>query len=208
MSPKLTAALFAASCLAAATYLDSINQENAAATLAFADDDMGPEPSGPEIERITDHIAGKWKIGTTRSRNIVAQAYRVADELNLDPTLLLAVAAKESGFRNIGNPDGGFDPAKPYGMMQVHGRVHAKKFPDGHPSHTSAEENLRIGAAILKSYLAFEKGNETRALQRYNGAMKDRTRKYSKSVLAIRSELVHTAKLAQAEVITRKRRLT
>jgi soluble lytic murein transglycosylase-like protein len=55
--------------------------------------------------------------------------------------------------------------------MQVAGQYHAEKFPGGTVRHTSVRENLDIGAQVLKEYLARERGNERRALLRYNGSL-------------------------------------
>jgi soluble lytic murein transglycosylase-like protein len=84
----------------------------------------------------------------------------------------MAVAATESSFNHsVGNPGGGNDPRKPFGIMQVAGQFHPEKFPQREVRRTTVKENIEIGAQVLKEYLASEGGNERRALLRYNGSL-------------------------------------
>ena len=123
-------------------------------------------------DNIAGYLARDWNL-SPRYANQVASAMMVsAHRYELDPVLLLAVAGTESSFQHhVGNPGGGQDPMKPFGIMQVAGRWHQEKFPYGAVKVTSVAENIDIGAQVLKEYLEDEAGNERRALLRYNGSL-------------------------------------
>lgn len=129
-----------------------------------------PTPGVPEAA--VRYLSERWNLSWDYAHVVVRTVVRAAQTHKLDPLLLLAVAATESSFRHwVGNPGGGGDPEKPYGIMQVAGRWHAEKFPDGEVRVTTVEENIFIGAQVLSEYLAWENGDERRALLRYNGSL-------------------------------------
>ena len=47
----------------------------------------------------------------------------------------------------------------------------------------NVNENIMLGTSILREYLDLSKGNTKKALQRYNGASKDHSFRYSNKVL-------------------------
>jgi soluble lytic murein transglycosylase-like protein len=91
--------------------------------------------------------------------------YYEAKRAGLDPDLVLAVIQVESNFRKYA-----ISSAGARGYMQAMewwaGIV-------GEPSSDlfNVKTNLRLGCAILRSYLDKEKGNVHRALARYNGSL-------------------------------------
>jgi soluble lytic murein transglycosylase-like protein len=89
----------------------------------------------------------------------------VAKEVNLDPVLLIAVMAIESNF----NPNAQ-SGAGAQGLMQVMTRVHLNKYaPYGGPAAAfKPEANIRVGAYILKYYIA-QAGSLTGGLRYYVG---------------------------------------
>lgn len=130
------------------------------------------KPAGPDKRTITAYLAREWKLGRSYASQVAAAVLSASTRYRVDPTLLLAVAAAESSLQHsVGNPGGGVDPMKPYGIMQVAGQYHTEKFPGGVVKRTSVRENVDIGARVLKEYLALEGGNERRALLRYNGSL-------------------------------------
>lgn len=130
------------------------------------------KPSGPDKRTMTAYLAREWKLGRTYASQVASAVLTSAKRYRVDPMLLLAVAVTESSLQHsVGNPDGGADPMKPYGIMQVAGQYHPEKFPGGVVKRTSVGENVDIGAKVLKEYLAREGGNERRALLRYNGSL-------------------------------------
>jgi soluble lytic murein transglycosylase-like protein len=129
-------------------------------------------PAGPDKRTMTAYLAREWKLGRTYAAQVASAVLTSAKRYRVDPMLLLAVAATESSLQHsVGNPGGGADPMKPYGIMQVAGQHHTDKFPGGVVKRTSVVENVDIGAKVLKEYLALEGGNERRALLRYNGSL-------------------------------------
>lgn len=139
-------------------------------------------------QRIAQFIAEEWRVGLRHSAAVVQAAFSAARRYGLDPILVLAMAAKESSFRHIGNPDGGQDPSRPYGIMQVAGRWHPEKFEGGVVRATSVAENVDLGAQVIREYLDKERGDERRALLRYNGSLENDTG-YFREVSRLRKKL-------------------
>jgi hypothetical protein len=129
-------------------------------------------PARLETGALTAYLAREWKLGREYAAQVATAVLFSSKRHRVDPVLLLAVAAAESSLQHsVGNPGGGVDPMKPFGIMQVAGQYHADKFPGGTVKVTSVSENFDIGARVLKEYLALERGNERRALLRYNGSL-------------------------------------
>lgn len=148
-------------------------------------------PSGFQFnqETITSYLANEWNLGWQYASQVSAAVLSAAKRHGVDPLLLMAVAATESSFQHsVGNPGGGSDPMKPYGIMQVAGRWHPDKFPEG-VAETTVKENVDIGAQVIKEYLAIEGGNERRALLRYNGSL-NISDKYFNTVTRFKQKLI------------------
>ena len=156
----------------------------------------GPFTISPEQVHVAHYIAKEWRLGTEYTMSVVSTAYQAAVQHKLDPLLLLAMAERESSFRHIGNPDGGRNPAKPYGILQVAGRYHAEHFAQNVVKPTSVVENIYLGAAVYREYLEKEDGNERRALLRYNGALATGGR-YAHDVRHIQ-QMLHKVAMQQA----------
>lgn len=125
-----------------------------------------------EAQQAAQLLVERWRLDVHYAQRVATAVFSVAETYALDPLLLMAVAATESSFRHqVGNPGGGADPFKPYGIMQVAGRWHPEKFPEGQVRRTTVEENIEIGAKVLAEYLGWENGNVRRALLRYNGSL-------------------------------------
>lgn len=139
-------------------------------------------------DQVFDHLKHAWRVPDTLAIEILSSVERAQKQFDLSPALILAVMATESSFKHVGNPDGKFNPHKPFGLMQVYGKWHPEKFPEGRPRVTRPKENIMIGAQVLKEYIDREEGNLVRALHRYNGSLDDPTRKYSKKVLGYYKE--------------------
>lgn len=190
-----TSATFLACCLAASAWLDKEDQERATATFAFQDVDDGSATDSEGNISVTGHpaissyIASQYRIPEHQASHIVGHAFSISRSLAIDPLLILSVAAVESWFRDAGNPGGGDNPSRPHGIMQVHGKWHADKFPSGEPEVLETHENLRIGAMILTEYLALEKGDVRRALKRYHGSINLKDDPYPDKVLAVLDQL-------------------
>lgn len=121
---------------------------------------------------VASYLVREWQLGRGYASQVASAMLTAAKRHGLDPLLLMAVAATESSFKHwVGNPGGGADPMKPFGIMQVAGRYHAEKFPGGTVKQTTVRENVDLGARVLKEYLRHEQGNVKRALLRYNGSL-------------------------------------
>ncbi|MCB4359603.1 transglycosylase SLT domain-containing protein [Quatrionicoccus australiensis] len=138
-------------------------------------------PPASLYARVTGYLVAVWQLPTKYATDVATAAFAAAEKHDVDPALVLAVAAKESAFRHdVGNPGGGSNPRKPFGVMQVAGKWHADKFPDGQVRITTLAENFDVGAAVLASYLDATDGDVHRALKKYNGTTKNT---YSTAVL-------------------------
>jgi soluble lytic murein transglycosylase-like protein len=123
----------------------------------------------------THYLKSDWKLADGYARRVAVGVAHASVIYRVDPMLLLAIAAAESSFHHdIGNPGGGQDPLKPYGIMQVAGEFHRDKFPGGQVATTSVEQNINLGAAVLRQYLNEENGDVRLALRRYGGTTDDR----------------------------------
>ncbi len=114
---------------------------------------------------VADYLANKYRADPARVREYVAHVVEVSKEVNLDPILLVAVMAIESNF----NPNAqSFAGAQ--GLMQVMTKVHLDKYaPYGGPKAAfKPEANIRVGAYILKNYIAMS-GSMQRGLRYYVG---------------------------------------
>ncbi len=97
--------------------------------------------------------------------NLLKTIYYEAKRTGLEPDLVLAVIRGESNFRKYA-----ISSAGARGFMQV------MPFWANIVGETSSDlfnlrTNLRLGCAILRSYLDKEHGNIHRALARYNGSL-------------------------------------
>lgn len=166
------------------------------APVAQEDSQKGPVYT----QALVGAISSKWNVSAARVARIVSYSLHAARQLKVDPLLVLSVVAQESGFRAAGNPEPGadddepstgkkIDPMRPHGLMQVAGRWHADKFPGGLVAVTDDQTNILIGTRVLREYLDLETGDIKRALQRYNGNLKDATFKYSRQVLELKRRM-------------------
>ncbi len=119
-----------------------------------------------EQHNIARFIASRYRIALDQTQEFVEYAYRTAKDLKLDPWLILAVISVESSFDPTAESNRG---AK--GLMQVLTRVHADKFVPfgGVAAAFDPLANMRVGAQILKEYMARDGTVET-ALKGYVGA--------------------------------------
>lgn len=99
--------------------------------------------------------------GCVDSSDILKSGMEVANELDLDFKMLLAIAKVESGYRlNAKN-------GKSVGLMQTHLRWHRNKFRT--KNYFELKDNLRVGAMVFKECLTRSKGSLSKALRCYNG---------------------------------------
>ena len=128
--------------------------------------DRGILRTEAERKAVTTHLAKKFGLSPEDTAHYVAQAIAVGKEVNLDPTLILAVMAIESSFNPRAESRAGAQ-----GLMQVRTHVHQEKFePYGGPlAAFIPEANIRVGALILKACIA-KAGSLEAGLKNYLGA--------------------------------------
>lgn len=143
-------------------------------TVQVAQSEAVPVATASVVDKdtVASYLSREWNLGKQYATQVASAVLSAARRHGVDPLLLMAVAATESSFNHsVGNPGGGNDPMKPFGIMQVAGRYHQDKFPAGSVTRTNVGQNIDIGAQVIKEYLDLERGNERRALLRYNGSL-------------------------------------
>lgn len=148
---------------------------------AAVHDEVAVETPSPQDKqfRLAAFISKTWRVNTAHALTVVRAAFEAATRFQVDPIIILAIAAKESSFRHVGK-----NPNHTYGIMQVIGRYHMDKFEDGRVRATSVTENIHLGAHVMREALDRERGDLPRALMRYNGSPNKAS--YSRAVLRLR----------------------
>eukprot|EP01031_Cornospumella_fuschlensis_P004096 gene4096-5118_t len=97
---------------------------------------------------------------------LVSAAYLTARDIKLDPLLILAVMAIESGLNPFAE-----SPMGAQGLMQVMSKIHHEKFQDmgGVQAALNPVANIRVGSLILKDYVT-RGGSVEAGLKTYVGA--------------------------------------
>jgi soluble lytic murein transglycosylase-like protein len=116
---------------------------------------------------------------------VVSAAHRAAQEVGLDPLLVLAVISVESSFNPIAESAMG---AK--GLMQIIPRYHRAKLLEagGEEAVLDPEANIHVGVRILQEYV-YRRGTLEAGLQYYNGASADGSAQYAQKVMSERVRL-------------------
>lgn len=111
-------------------------------------------------------ISRRYRVAEDATHMLVSEAYKNAQKLELDPLLILAVAAIESGFNPFAESAVGAQ-----GLMQVMSKVHRDKFREHGGVHAALDPvtNIKVGSAILKDYVQ-QGGSVEAGLKRYVGA--------------------------------------
>ncbi|QBE62379.1 transglycosylase SLT domain-containing protein [Pseudoduganella lutea] len=115
---------------------------------------------------VTDWLSKRYRVANDAANMLVSTAYVTAREIKLDPLLILAVMAIESGLNPFAE-----SPMGAQGLMQVMSKVHHDKFQDmgGVQAALNPVANIRVGSLILKDYV--KRGGSVEAgLKYYVGA--------------------------------------
>lgn len=112
------------------------------------------------------YLMRKYRISADAVSLLVEAAYETGKQVALDPALLLAVMAVESGFNPFAESVMGAQ-----GLMQVMSRVHGDKLEDfgGMRAALNPVANMRVGAMILKDCIR-RGGSIADGLRLYSGA--------------------------------------
>jgi soluble lytic murein transglycosylase-like protein len=161
--------------------------------------------SSAERQAVARYVADKYKIAHSASLEFVDKAIKVSREVDLDPTLILAVAAVESNFNPFAESNKGAQ-----GLMQVMTRVHTDKYQlfGGHEAALDPDANMRVGSLILRQYIA-KGGSLNAGLRLYVGASSVLINDggYGKKVLAERERIRNAASTKFAYIPPATKRL-
>ncbi|MGI4860010.1 MAG: transglycosylase SLT domain-containing protein [Janthinobacterium lividum] len=135
--------------------------------------------------RVASYIARRYRVAQEPIDTLVRASFQTGRDVGLDPLLLLAVMAVESGFNPYAESGVGAR-----GLMQVMPTVHSDKFQyyGGPKAALEPVPNLRVGALILKDYIG-STGSIAGGLRRYVGATTPGDGGYGAKVLAERARL-------------------
>lgn len=134
---------------------------------------------------VADYLARRYRVAGDVTGNLVRAAYSTGKEVGLDPLLLLAVMAIESGFNPYAESTVGAQ-----GLMQVMSKVHRDKLEyfGGPEAALHPIANIKVGALILKECIA-SGGSLAGGLRRYVGSTSAGDGGYGAKVLAERDRL-------------------
>jgi len=111
-------------------------------------------------------LSKKYRVAPEPLSALVAEAYSIGKRTKLDPTLILAIMAIESGFNPFAQ-----SPVGAQGLMQVMTQIHRDKY-DGFGGKLAAFDpvtNLRVGVKVLQECIA-RAGSIEGGLKFYVGA--------------------------------------
>lgn len=138
--------------------------EQADASIAAAP--ARPTMVDPRQKYVVQYLARRYRVADEAVRMLVANAFEIGQEKQLDPLLILSVIAIESSL----NPFAA-SPVGAQGLMQVMTRVHAERFV-AHGGDLAALDpiaNMKVGSEILHELIS-RGGSIERGLQLYVGA--------------------------------------
>ncbi len=116
-------------------------------------------------KRVTEWLSRRYRVANTATNMLVSAAYLSAQEIKIDPLLILAVMAIESRFNPFAE-----SPMGAQGLMQVMSKLHHDKFQAlGSQSALNPAANIAVGARILKEYIS-RGGSVEAGLKAYVGA--------------------------------------
>jgi soluble lytic murein transglycosylase-like protein len=137
---------------------------------------------------VTSWLSKRYRVAGDAANMLVSTAYMTAHDIKIDPLLILAVMAIESGLNPFAE-----SPVGAQGLMQVMAKVHHAKFQQMGGSAFNPVANIRVGALILKDYV--NRGGSIEAgLKTYVGAAAfDNDSGYGSRVMAEYSKLKQVA---------------
>lgn len=115
---------------------------------------------------VSEWISKRYHVAGDATYMLVSATYQTADEIKLDPLLILAVMAIESSFNPFAE-----SPVGAQGLMQVMSKLHHDKFQNlgGVKAALNPVANIKVGSLILKDYVK-RSGSVEAGLKLYVGA--------------------------------------
>jgi Transglycosylase SLT domain len=150
------------------TMADEITVEPNAIDRATA---ANPQDLPKQQAKLAYWLSKKYRVAPEPLSALVAQAYELGGKTKIEPTLILAVMAVESGFNPFAQSAMGAQ-----GLMQVMTKVHTDKYDvfGGLLAAFDPVTNLRVGVAVLKECIS-RAGSIEGGLRQYVGATNDET---------------------------------
>jgi hypothetical protein len=132
----------------------------------IADGDKNAVRNTRQQKYVTEWLSRRYRVAGDAANMLVSTAYSTAHEIKLDPLLILAVMAIESGLNPFAE-----SPMGAQGLMQVMSKVHSDKFEEvgGKAAALNPVANIRVGSQILKDYVT-RTGSVEGGLKTYVGA--------------------------------------
>lgn len=139
-----------------------------------------PAPLTPKMQAALDYAARRYKVSSEALQPIFSTAQQSAQELKIDPLLIVAVIAIESRFNPFSESDMGAQ-----GLMQVIPRYHKEKLPENAGKLPLFDPiiNVQVGARALQEYIR-RQGSVVAGLQQFAGAADDPEQGYANKVQA------------------------
>lgn len=146
--------------------------------------------SAREQALVATYIARRYRVAQEPVGELVQAAFDTGREVGLDPLLLLAVMAIESGFNPYAESGVGAQ-----GLMQVMSKVHSDKFQyfGGQRAALDPLANIKVGALVLKDCIA-RGGSLPGGLRLYVGSTSPDDGGYGAKVMAERGRLRDVAR--------------
>lgn len=144
-------------------------------------------------------LSKKYRVAPEPISALVSEAYDIGKRVQLDPTLILAVMAIESGFNPFAQ-----SPVGAQGLMQVMTQVHSDKYQSfgGKFAAFDPMANLRVGVKVLQDCIRIA-GSIEGGLKSYVGsANMDDDNGYASKVMAEYAKLQLVAQGRQVPLTT------
>ncbi|MEJ5988391.1 lytic transglycosylase domain-containing protein [Ramlibacter sp. PS3R-8] len=127
---------------------------------------LNPKDLPKQQAAVAYWISKKYRVAPEPLSALVAEAYEIGEKMKIDPTLLLAVMAVESGFNPFAQ-----SPVGAQGLMQVMTGIHSDKYENfgGKLAAFDPVTNLRVGAKVLQECIQ-RAGSVQAGLKFYVGA--------------------------------------
>lgn len=159
------------------TELDAIDRATAA----------NPKDLPQQQAAVAFWLSRKYSVAPEPLSVLVAAAFEIGKQAKLDPTLILAIMAIESGFNPFAQ-----SPVGAQGLMQVMTNIHHDKYANfgGKLAAFDPVTNLRVGVKVLQECIA-RAGSIEAGLKFYVGAANlDNDGGYAAKVMTERSRLL------------------
>ncbi len=155
--------------------------------------DLESQAEAARVRKLAGYIQETYRVNSDKAQVIVAEAMFNGARHDIEPELILAVIAVESTFK-----ERAVSPVGARGLMQVMPRFHRDSVAEigGELALFEPDKNIRVGSAILMTYLEKAEGDLQRALLYYNGSSANPKSPYARKVMRVYNRLKAIATLS------------